>query len=44
MEVSNIEIAELEKTSADLAESAMAELSELQLALVGGGSGIVVVQ
>jgi len=43
MEVSKIEIAELEKTSAEC-DGAITELAELQLSLVGGGSGIVVVQ
>ena len=44
MEISKIEITEIEKTSADSAENAVTDLVDLQLAMVGGGVGIVVVQ
>jgi hypothetical protein len=42
MEHAKMEIAILEKTVEDAAQQQLRELSELQLALIGGGGGDVV--
>ncbi len=42
MEITKREIEIVEKTAADARESELVELSQLQLVLIGGGSGEVV--
>jgi hypothetical protein len=43
MEFNNIETAMVEKTTTESIELQIRELNELQLALVGGGGGAVVI-
>jgi hypothetical protein len=43
MEMTKIEIAVLEEVSAEATAEQVRELSELQLAFIGGGSGVVIV-
>jgi len=43
VEMNKIEVAAIEKLNDQIAETSVAELDELQLALVGGGIGIVIV-
>jgi hypothetical protein len=43
METTKIEVANIERTIADVIESESRELSELQLSLIGGGIGEVIV-
>lgn len=44
MEIVNAEIVQVEGISTAAHDESMQELNEVQLALIGGGSGIVVVQ
>ena len=43
MEMNQIEVTALEKAADQVAETNVAELNDLQLALVGGGIAIVIV-
>lgn len=43
MEMSKSEVVQIEKALVEADEQQLRELNELQLALVGGGSGMVVV-
>jgi hypothetical protein len=43
METTKIEVANIERTLADAIENEMRELSDLQLSLIGGGIGEVIV-
>ena len=43
MEMNNVEVATIEQTLCEVVEGQVRDLSELQLALVGGGIGNVIV-